>query len=148
MGALLLIAQAVAAPGAGPARSPDIELTAHVTAREVTVQREGPIKLELRAEPGTTDAAVERSQSAGASSYRNLVIDARVGAWLGQDGQSIAAPRSISCAPCPPISSPTWCSTSSLGRGDHRCRGQDRQLGQDLGYPAPPKSSSAGQARN
>jgi hypothetical protein len=86
-GAIFLIAQAVAAPGAAPARPPDVELTARVSAREVTIEQEGPIRLQLRAEPGLTDVAVERSQPTGASSYRNLVIDARVAAWLGQDTQ-------------------------------------------------------------
>ena len=85
MGAILLIAQASAAPGAVPATAPDIELTARVQAREVAIRQEGPIRLELTVEPGITDVAVERSQPAGAQNYRNLRIDARVAAWLRQE---------------------------------------------------------------
>ena len=85
MGAILLIAQAVAAPAANPARAPDVELRAHVEARSVKIEQEGPIRLDLRVEPGLTNVAVQRSQPAGARSYRNLVIDARVAAWLEQD---------------------------------------------------------------
>lgn len=79
-GGILLIAQAVAA--ATPATAPDIELTARITAREVTIEQEGPIRVELRAEPGLTDSRTVRSQPAGARSYRNLTIDARLAAWL------------------------------------------------------------------
>lgn len=94
-GAILLIAQAVAVPGAMPSTPPDVELTARVEAREVRIEHDGPIRLELRAEPGVTDVLVERSQPAGASSYRDLVIEARVAAWLAQDS---AAPVTLSTA--------------------------------------------------
>lgn len=83
-GAILLIAQASAAPAAVQA-SPDVELRAQLRAREVRIEQDGPIRVELRAEPGITDISVERSQPAGAQSYRNLTIDARVAAWLSQD---------------------------------------------------------------
>ena len=87
-GAITLIAQAAAAAAAPPATPPDIELTARVEARQVRIQQEGPVRLDLRVEPGVTDVAVERSQPGGANSYRNLRIDARVAAWLwqGEDG--------------------------------------------------------------
>ena len=85
MGAILLIAQASVLPGTPPAAPPDIELNARVEAREVTIQKDGPIRLELRVEPGVSDIAVERSQPAGAQTYRNLRIDARVAAWLRQE---------------------------------------------------------------
>lgn len=65
-----------------PTTAPDIELTARVTARAVTIEQEGPIRVELRAEPGPTDSRTVRSQPAGARSYRNLTIDARLAAWL------------------------------------------------------------------
>lgn len=94
MGVILLIAQATAAPAAAPAAPPDIELTARVAVREVAVRQEGPIRVELFAEPGVSDITVERSQPAGAKSYRNLIIDARVAAWLdadaGDDKQSVS----------------------------------------------------------
>lgn len=92
---ILLIAQAVAVPGAMPATPPDVELSARVEAREVRIEQDGPIRLELRAEPGVTDMLVLRSQPAGARSYRDLVIDARVAAWLGRDS---AAPVTLSTA--------------------------------------------------
>lgn len=91
MGAIFLIAQAVAAPGAAPDRPPDVELNARVSARAVTIEQQGPIAVELRAEPGVSDVAVRRSQPAGARSYRNLVIDARVAAWLGESAPPAAA---------------------------------------------------------
>ncbi|RYE82631.1 MAG: hypothetical protein EOP19_15745 [Hyphomicrobiales bacterium] len=91
LGAILLIAQASAAPGALPASAPDIELQARVEAREVTISQDGPIRLELHAEPGMTDVAVERSQPGGARSYRNLTIDARVAAWLRQNADGSVA---------------------------------------------------------
>jgi hypothetical protein len=46
-GAILLIAQAVAAPATAPPRPADIELTARVRAREVGIAQEGPIQLRL-----------------------------------------------------------------------------------------------------
>jgi hypothetical protein len=81
-GAILLIAQAVAAPATAPPRPADIELTARVRAREVSIAQEGPILLRLEVEPGVTDVAVTRNQPAGARNYRNLAIDARIAAWL------------------------------------------------------------------
>lgn len=88
MGPILLIAQAMAAPGASPASPPDIEIAATIRAREVRIEQEGPIRVELRADPGVSDIAVERSQPAGARSYRNLTIDARLAAWLSQDTEA------------------------------------------------------------
>ena len=84
LGAILLIAQATAAPAARSAAPPDIELTARVQAREVTIEQDGPVVLRLEVEPGVTDVEVKRNQPAGARSYRNLTIDARVAAWLTQ----------------------------------------------------------------
>lgn len=85
LGAILLIAQASAAPAAPIAAHPDVELTASVRAREVTITQEGPIMLRLEVEPGISDVKVVRNQPAGARSYRNLTIDARVAAWLKQE---------------------------------------------------------------
>jgi hypothetical protein len=92
LGALLLIMQASAEPAGAPAMPPDVELKARVEAREVLIEQEGPIRLELRAEPGITDVKVERSQPAGAQTYRNLVIDARVAVWLNQAADGSIAP--------------------------------------------------------
>ena len=85
LGAILLIAQATAAPAANPVAPPDIELSARVQAREVTIRQDGPIVLRLEVGPGLTDLEVRRNQPAGARSYRNLTIDARVAAWFRQD---------------------------------------------------------------
>lgn len=85
MGAILLIAQATAVSATAPSAPPDIELTAQVRAREVTIAQEGSIVLRLEVEPGVTDVEVARNQPAGARSYRNLTIDARVAAWLRQE---------------------------------------------------------------
>lgn len=94
MGAILLIAQAAAAPAAPAAAPPDIELTARVQAREVRIEQEGPIVLRLEVEPGITDVQVARNQPAGAKTYRNLTIDARVAAWFTQDANGPVAPSS------------------------------------------------------
>ena len=88
-GGLLLLAQALAAasspPAPSPATPPDIELSAKVEAREIEIAQEGPLVIRLRAEPGVTDSRTVRSQPAGARSYRNLTIDARLAAWLTGD---------------------------------------------------------------
>ena len=84
MGAILLFAQAAAAPAATAAAPPDIELTARIQAREVRIEQEGPIRLGIEVKPGISDVAVVRNQPAGAKSYRNLTIDARVAGWLRQ----------------------------------------------------------------
>lgn len=88
LGAILLIAQATAAP----AVAPDVELRAHVQAREIAIEQEGPIQLDLRADPGSTDVKIERSQPAGAQRYRNLTIDARLAAYLKQQADGSIAP--------------------------------------------------------
>ena len=85
MGAILLFAQAAGTPAMARPAAPDIEISARVQAREVSIDEDGPIALRLRAEPGLTDAKVERNQPAGAQNYRNLVIDARIAAWLADD---------------------------------------------------------------
>ena len=85
MGAILLIAQATAAPAATPAAPPDIELTARIQARDVRIEQDGPILLRLEVEPGVTDVEVRRSQPTGAKTYRNLTIDARVAAWIRRE---------------------------------------------------------------
>lgn len=84
-GAILLTAKALAPTGEPPSAPPDVELKARAEAREVSIEQEGPIRLELRAEPGLTDVKVERSQPPGATSYRNLTIDARVATWLSRE---------------------------------------------------------------
>lgn len=84
-GAFLLIAQASVATATGAAPLPDIEIVAHVEAREVTIEQDGPIRVQLTAEPGTSAIEVRRSQPAGTRSYRNLTIDARLAAVISQD---------------------------------------------------------------
>lgn len=103
MGVILLISQATAAPAAAPAAPPDIELTAQVRAREVTIAQEGPIVLRLEVEPGLTDIEVTRNQPGGARSYRNLTIDARVAAWLrlGEDGSVTPSTEATTGEPPP-----------------------------------------------
>ena len=95
MGAILLFAQATGTPAMAGATAPDIEISARVEAREVSIEQEGPIEVKLHAEPGFTDAQVERNQPAGTRSYRNLVVDARIAAWLARD-RSQADTNSIS----------------------------------------------------
>lgn len=87
MGAILLIAQATAVSAAPATVPPDIELSARLHARAVRIQQDGPIVLRLEVEPGITDVAVTRNQPGGATTYRNLTIDARVAAWLRPDGE-------------------------------------------------------------
>lgn len=78
---ILLFAQvgAAAMPTLSP---PDVELSARVEAREITIEQDAPVRLKVHAEPGVTDLEVKRSQPAGARRYRNLTIDARLAAWL------------------------------------------------------------------
>ena len=83
-GAILLLAQATAALAAAPAAAPDVEITAHVEAREVTIEQEGPIRVTLTPEANSS-IEVTRSQPAGTKSHRNLTIDARLAAVLSQD---------------------------------------------------------------
>ncbi len=85
MGAILLFAQAAAAPAAPAATPPDVEFSVRVRARQVSIAQEGPIVLRLEIEPGVSDVDVRRNQPAGARTYRNLTIDARVAAWIRQD---------------------------------------------------------------
>ncbi len=78
--ALALLQLAAAQPAAPP---PDIELTARVRAREVTVRQDGTAALELRVSPGVAPPVeVRRSAPAGAQSYRNLTIDLRAAARI------------------------------------------------------------------
>ncbi len=78
---ILLLAQvgAAAMPTLSP---PDVELSARVEAREITIEQDAPVRVKLHAEPGVTDLEVKRSQPAGARRYRNFTIDARLAAWL------------------------------------------------------------------
>ena len=70
---LLFFQLAAAQTGAPP---PDIEVTARVQAREVTIRQDGEARIELHAEPGVAPPVrVERSAPPGARSYRNLTID-------------------------------------------------------------------------
>jgi hypothetical protein len=85
MGVILLISQASAAPAALAAAPPDIELIASVQAREMQIEQEGPIVLRLEVDPGITDVEVTRNQPAGATTYLNRPIAARVAAWLRQE---------------------------------------------------------------
>ncbi|MBV8915242.1 MAG: hypothetical protein JOZ05_19665 [Acetobacteraceae bacterium] len=72
----LLFLQLAAAPVAATATPPDIELNAHVQAREVTIREEAPVRLSLHAEPGNAPPVkVTRSAPGGAKSYRNLTLD-------------------------------------------------------------------------
>lgn len=75
-GLALALLQLAAPQAAAP--PPDIELTARVRTREVTVRQEGAASLALRVSPGEAPpVAVERSAPAGARSYRNLTISVR-----------------------------------------------------------------------
>ena len=75
-GLALALLQLAAPQAAAPL--PDIELSARVRARAVTVRQQGEASLALRVSPGEAPpVAVERSAPEGASSYRNLTISVR-----------------------------------------------------------------------
>lgn len=89
MGAFLLFAQATSAVAVtpslpGPTPPPDIEIRARFEAREVMVDQEGRVAVTLRPE-ASSSIEVRRSQPAGARTYRNLTIDARVAAMISLD---------------------------------------------------------------
>lgn len=71
---LILVAQAAAAQASPPL--PDIEIRARVQADRVEVRQQGDARVELRADPGTSEPVrVDRSAPPGQRSYRNLTID-------------------------------------------------------------------------
>jgi hypothetical protein len=73
MGLSFVFLQLAAAQAA--AAAPDIEINAQITAREVHIRQEGPASLQLRVDPGVAPpVTVERSQPAGAKTYRNLTL--------------------------------------------------------------------------
>jgi hypothetical protein len=75
-GLALALLQLAAPQAAAPL--PNIELSARVRAREVTVRQEGEASLALRVSPGEAQPVeVRRSAPAGAQSYRNLTISVR-----------------------------------------------------------------------
>ena len=74
-----LLLQAVAAPP--PEQVPDIQITARVEAREVSIEKSGPARIALNASPLQDSAiATDRNRSEGARRYRDLTIaiDARL----------------------------------------------------------------------
>ncbi|MFA9201914.1 MAG: hypothetical protein ACEQR8_12225 [Cypionkella sp.] len=76
--AVLQLAAGQPAVAAEPAPPPDIELTARVSAREVTVRQAGEASLAVRVSPGEAPPVeVARSAPAGAERYRNLTITLR-----------------------------------------------------------------------
>lgn len=81
---------------------PDVELRARVEVRELTIEQEGPIRVVLRPEANSA-IEVRRSQPAGARTYRNLTIDARVAAVLsqGDDGTLVVDTASSTGEPKP-----------------------------------------------
>jgi len=106
LGAFLLIAQAttVAATAASEPTTtpqPDIEIKAHMSAREVSIEQDGPIKVLIRPEP-LSSIEVKRSQPGGARSYRNLTIDVRLAARLSQDEDGTLTVQTESSTGKPP----------------------------------------------
>jgi hypothetical protein len=79
----LLFLQLAAGGATAAAPLPDIEIKAHVTAREVRIRQQGTARLTLHADPGVAPPVrVERSAPAGQQRYRNLSIDLTAQAHL------------------------------------------------------------------
>ena len=91
-GLALALLQLAALQAAAP--PPDIELTARVRAREVTVRQQGEASLGLRVSPGEAPPVeVERSAPAGAQTYRDLTISVRGAVRLADPSSTPPQPQ-------------------------------------------------------
>jgi hypothetical protein len=80
-----------AAAGTAPANLPDIEIAAHVQAREVRIQQQGRAGAEVRVDPeAAKQVEVKRNLPAGRSAYRNLDLTLKV---EGRLADPIATPE-------------------------------------------------------
>jgi|GEM_PF-2156788 len=75
---------------ASPAPAPDIELTVHARAREVTIERKGEAKLEVHAEPdaGSRAEVNVEPKAEGRSQLRNVTVDIHAQASLADPSQN------------------------------------------------------------
>lgn len=79
----LLLLQAVAAP------PPDIELNISATAKSVRIEKKGEARLEVRAGPDAGSRAEARvtPPANGAATLRNVTVEVRAEARIGDRGQ-------------------------------------------------------------